>query len=140
MNRTTTYTTGSRHDPDDPVCRRPASRNRSCKEPVFEETDQVWTEAGFLPPTDYRRLVALLHRLAMEEEATASLLSSVLTTAPVKSGDAGHGYRILDSVKLRRTAEEYGIGPAAGDETGIAHAVTLAIIGEYRANVPEESA
>jgi len=137
VNCTTTYTTGSRRGPDDLVCRRPASGNRSCKEPVFEETDQVWTEAGFLPPADYRRLVALLHRLAMEEEATASLLSSVLTAAAVKSGDAGRGYRILDPVKLRRTAEEYGIGTAAGDEIGIARAVTLAIIGEYGTGMAE---
>lgn len=140
MNHTTTYTTGSRCDPDDPVCRRPASSNRSCKEPAFEETDQVWTEAGFLPPADYRWLVALLHRLAMEEETTASLLSSVLTVAAARFGNAGHGYRILDPVKLRRTAEEYGIGSAAGDETGIAHAVTLAIIGEYGTEMPEEPA
>lgn len=140
MNHTTTYTTGSRRGPDDPVCRRPAGRNRSLQEPVFEETDQVWTEAGFLPPTDYRRFVALLHRLAMEEEATASLLSSVLTAAAAKSGDAGHGYRILDPVKLRRTAEEYGIGPTTGDEGRVAHAVTLAIIGEYGASTSEELA
>jgi len=76
----------------------------------------------------------------MEEDATASLLSSVLTAAAAKSGDADRGYRILDPVKLRRTAEEYGIGPAAGDETGIAHAVTLAIIGEYGASMPEGTA
>ncbi|PKL62863.1 MAG: hypothetical protein CVV31_04045 [Methanomicrobiales archaeon HGW-Methanomicrobiales-2] len=139
VNCTTTYTTGSRRGPDDPVCRRQAGRNSPCKEPVFEETDQVWTEAGFLPPEDYRRFVALLHRLAMEEEATASLLSSVLTATAAKSG-TGRGYRILDPVKLRRTAGEYGIGSAAGGETGIAHAVTLAIIGEYEANMPEEHA
>ncbi len=129
MNCATTCSTGP--------CRRPAHSKISCKEPRFEETDQVWTEAGFLPPADYRRAVALLHRLAMDGETATSLLSSVLTVAAETSA---RGYRILDPAKLRRIAEEYGIEPAGRNDTEIAHAVTLAIIGEYGASTPEEHA
>ncbi len=130
MNCTSTHTTGPRRGSDEPLCRKSGHHNRYCREPRFEETDQVWAEAGFLPPAGYRQIVALLHRLAMDEEISTPQLSSALTAA-AKSGDAGHGYRILDPAKLRRTAIEYGIKPAGGDDAGIAHAVTLAIIGEY---------
>ncbi len=134
MNCATTCSTGP--------CRRPAHRKKPCKEPNFEETDQVWTEAGFLPPADYRRAVALLHRLAMGEETAAPLLSCVLTVAAETSGDPDRAreYRILDPAKLRRIAEEYGIEPAGRSEDEIAHAVTLAIIAEYGENMPEEYA
>ncbi|WP_292518681.1 hypothetical protein [Methanoculleus sp.] len=119
--------------------KRPAHRKMSHTESFYEETDQVWTEAGFLPPADYRRAVALLHRLAMAEEPAASLVSCVLTGA-ARTGDAGHNYRILDSIKLRRTAEEYGIDTTERDDCEIAHAVTTAIIAEYGEKTPEERA
>ncbi len=137
MNCATTCSTGSRRGSEETPCRRPAHRKALYNELFFEETGQVWTEAGFLPPADYRRAVALLHRLAMDEEATASMLSSVLTVT-ARSGETGRGYRILDPAKLRRTAEEYGIEPAGRNDGEIAHAVTLAIIGEYGASTQEE--
>ncbi|UYU17838.1 MULTISPECIES: hypothetical protein [Methanoculleus] len=130
MNCATTCNIGSRRGSEETRCRRPAHRKALYKELFFEETGQIWIEAGFLPPADYRRAVALLHRLAMDEEPTASLLSSVLTIT-AKSGKEGRGYRILDPVKLRRTAEEYGIEPGNSSDGEIARAVTMAIIGEY---------
>ncbi|KAF5067492.1 hypothetical protein DSECCO2_253030 [anaerobic digester metagenome] len=130
MNCATTCNTGSCRCSKESTYKRQANRNIPRKVPHIEETDQVWIEAGFIPPADYRRAVALLHRLAMDEEPTASLLSSVLTIT-AKSGKEGRGYRILDPVKLRRTAEEYGIEPGNSSDGEIARAVTMAIIGEY---------
>lgn len=107
------------------------------KESFCEETDQVWTEAGFLPPADCRQAVALLHRLAMDEEPAAALVSSHLIAAAT-SGSAGRGYRIFDPARLRRTALEYGISPAGRTDTAIARAVTRAIIAEYGDETAEE--
>ncbi|MCK9307922.1 MAG: hypothetical protein M0P17_10395 [Methanoculleus sp.] len=107
------------------------------KEPFLEETNQVWTEAGFLPPADCRRAVALLHRLAMDDEPVASLLSCVLTVAVETSA---RGYRVINPPKLRCIAEEYGIEPADTSDDEVARAVTLAIIGEYGEKTPEEHA
>jgi len=109
------------------------------KEPFLEETNQIWIEVGFLPPVDCQRAVALLHRLAMDDEPVASLLSCVLAIA-AKSGETDRNYRILDTARLRRIAEEYGIEPAGRSDDEVARAVTLAIIGEYEANMPEEHA
>ncbi|MDN7012151.1 hypothetical protein FGW20_03645 [Methanoculleus sp. FWC-SCC3] len=139
VNCATTCNIGSRRGSEETRCRRPAHRKALYKELFFEETGQIWIEAGFLPPADYRRAVALLHRLAMDEEGTASLLSSVLTMT-AKSAETGSGYRILDPVKLRRTAEDYGIEPAGRSDGEIAHAVTMAIIGEYGETAVEEHA
>nr|WP_282570139.1 hypothetical protein [Methanoculleus sp. 7T] len=139
VNCATTCNTGHRRSPEEPPCRRPARHKKS----FSEETGEVWTEAGFLPPASYRQAVTLLHRLAMEEEPAASLLSNALTAAGETSGPhpgARGSYRILDSGRLRRIAEEYGIEPAGRDDDEIAHAVTLAIIGEYREKIPEERA
>jgi len=107
------------------------------KEPLLEETDQVWTEAGFLPPADCRRAVALLHRLAMDDEPVASLLSCVLTVAVETSA---RGYRVINPPKLRCIAGEYGIELAGTSDDEVARAVTLAIIGEYGEKTPEEHA
>jgi len=130
VNCTATCNTG--------LCRRPAHRKVSLREPFPEETDQVWTEAGFLPPAGCRRTVALLHRLAMDEEPVASLLSPDLIAAAVKSGEAGCEYRIFDPARLRLTALEYGIDPADKSSIEIARAVTLAIIADYGEKTPEE--
>ena len=130
VNCATTCNAGSCRAPGESPHRLPAHRQISYREHIFEETDQVWTEAGFLPPADCRRAVALLHRLAMDEEPAAPLLSSALTSA-VKSGDRGRGYRVFDPTRLRRTALEYGIDPAGGNSTEVARAVTRAIIAEY---------
>lgn len=111
--------------------------------PFSEETGQIWTEAGFLPPVSYRQAVALLHRLAMDEEPAASLLSYALTAAGETPGPhqgTRGSYRVLDPGRLRRIAKEYGIDPADRDDNEIAHAVTLAIIGEYREKMREEYA
>ena len=137
MNCATTCTNaGSRRGPGELPYRRPPLRRTSCKEPHPGETDQVWTEAGFLPPADYRQIVALLHRIAMGEATAAALLPCMLTGATGASRD--RGYRVLDPAKFRRIAEEYGIKPAGRSDAEIAHAVTLAIIGEYDADTPEE--
>lgn len=139
MNCATTCNTGSQRGPDEPPCRRPAHH----KKPFSEETCQVWTEAGFLPPVSYRQAVALLHHLAMEEEPAASLLSYALTAAgeiPESHPGTWGSYRILDPGRLRRIAKEYGIDPVDRGDDEIAHAVTLAIIGEYEEEIPEERA
>jgi len=138
VNCATTCNTGSCRGSKEPPCKRPIYRKSSHKEPYIEETDQVWIEAGFIPPLDCRRAVALLHRLAMDEDPAASLLSSVLTMT-AKSGEDGRGYRILDPVKLRRVAEDYGIEPACRSDGEIARAVTMAIIGEYGEKAQEAS-
>ncbi|WP_231476587.1 hypothetical protein [Methanoculleus sp. MH98A] len=139
MNCATTCNTGSCRGSREPPCTRAICRKTSRKEPYIEETDQVWIEAGFVPPQDCRRAVALLHRFAMDEDPAASLLSSVLTMT-AKSGKDGRGYRILDPVKLRRTAEDCGIEPGNSSDGEIAHAVTMAIIGEYGETAVEEHA
>jgi len=139
VNCATTCNIGARRGSEEPRCRRPAHRKALYKELFFEETGQIWIEAGFLPPADYRRAVALLHRLAMEEEPAASLLSSVLTIT-VKSGESGRGYRILDPARLRGMANDYGIECGGRSDTEIAHAVTMAIIGEYGEKAAEEHA
>jgi|GEM_PF-475267 len=139
VNCATTCNTGSCRGSRESPCRRPVYRKKSCKEPRIEETDQVWIEAGFIPPPDCRRAVALLHRLAMDEESAASLLSSVLMTM-VTSGEGGRGYRILDPVKLRGMANDYGIECSERSDGEIAHAVTMAIIGEYGETAVEEDA
>lgn len=139
MNCTTTRSTEPCRGSDEYPCRRPAHRQISYKEPFHEETDPVWTEAGFLPPADCRRAVALLHRLAMDDEPAASLLSCVLAAA-AKAGDTERSCRIFDPARLRRVAEEYGIELAGRSDDEVARAVTLAIIGEYEANMPEEHA
>jgi len=139
VNCATPCNIGSRRDSEELPCRRPAHHKAPYKELFFEETGQIWIEAGFLPPADYRQAVALLHRLAMDEEVTASLLSSVLTVT-ARSGETEHGYRILDPEKLRRTAEEYGIEAAGRSDSEIAHAVTLTIISEYGGGIEEEHA
>jgi hypothetical protein len=139
VNCATTCNTGPRRRPDEPPCRRPARH----KKPFSEETGQIWTEAGFLPPARYRQAVALLHHLAMEEEPAASLLSYALTAAgetPVCDPKTRGSYRILDPGRLRRIAKEYGIDPADRDDDEIAHGVTFAIIGEYEEEMPEEHA
>lgn len=136
MNCATTCNTGSCRCSKESTYKRQANRNIPRKVPHIEETDQVWIEAGFIPPADCREAVALLHRLAMDEEPTASLLSSVLTIT-ITSGERDCDYRILDPAKLRRTAGEYGIEPAGRNDGEIAHAVTLAIIGEYGASIQE---
>jgi len=138
VNCATACNTGSRRSPDEPPCRGLAHCKTSCTEPHVEETDQVWIEAGFLPRACCRRAVALLHRLAMDEEPTASLLSCILAVAAETSGDPGRarGYNVLDPAQLRRTAEEYGIEPAGRNDDEIARAVTLAIIGEYGDDMP----
>jgi len=140
VNCTETCITGSCRGPSRPLCRRPEQHTTLHMEPYLEETGQVWTEAGFLPPADYRRAVALLHRLAMDEEIVTSFLSDTIRATAAKQGSAGRGYRILDPVKLRRIAEDYGIEQTGGDDSRLAHAVTLAIIGEYRASTPEGDA
>ncbi|MDV2481420.1 hypothetical protein F8E02_05245 [Methanoculleus sp. Wushi-C6] len=140
MNCATTHSAGPCRGPGDTPSRRSAHRKASLREPFPEETDQVWIEAGFLPPADCRSAVALLHRLAMEEEPAASLLSPALVAAAMRSDEAGCGYRILDSKRLRRTAREYGIDPAGRDDAGIARAVTLAVIADYGETAPEERA
>lgn len=137
MNCATTCNTGSCRGSKEPPCKRPIYRKSSRKEPYIEETDQVWIEAGFIPPLDCRRAVALLHRLAMDEDPAASLLSSVLAVTTISS-ETGRGYRILDRAKLRRTADEYGIEPACRSDGETAHAVTMAIIGEYGEKTREE--
>lgn len=129
MNSATTCSTGSRRCINELPCRHPGRCKASLRDPLPEETDQIWTEVGFLPPARCRRTVALLHRLAMDEEPAASLLSSVLVA--VEPGDVGCGYRIFDPARLRRTAEEYGINLAGRSDTEVAHTVTLAIIAEY---------
>lgn len=139
MNYATTCNTGSHRGTRVSPCRTPVYHKTSCKESHIEETSQVWIEAGFIPPPDCRRAVALLHRLAMKEEPAASLLSSVLTIT-AKSGEEGHGYRILDPVRLRSMAKDYGIEHGGRNDGEIAHAVTLAIIGEYGAGMTEERA
>jgi hypothetical protein len=75
----------------------------------------------------------------MDDEPVASLLSCVLAAA-AKAGETGRSYRILDQARLRRIAEEYGIEPTGRSDDEVARAVTLAIIGEYEANLPEEHA
>ena len=75
MNCATTHNIGSSRGSKELSCWRPAHRKALYRELFFEETGQIWIEAGFLPPADYRRAVALLHRLAMDEEVTASLFS-----------------------------------------------------------------
>ncbi len=137
MNCATTHNIGSSRGSGEYPCRRPAHRKALYKELFLEETGQIWIEAGFLPPADYRRAVALLHRLAMDEEGTEFLFSSILTVT-ARSGEKGRRYRILDPAKLRRTAEEYGIEPAGRNDGEIAHAVTVAIIAEYGEKTPEE--
>ena len=138
MNCATTCNTGSCRCSKESTYKRQANRNIPRKVPHIEETDQVWIEAGFIPPADYRRAVALLHRLAMDEEPTASLLSSVLTIT-ITSGERDCDYRILDPAKFWCTAEEYGIEPGNRSDGEIAHAVTLAIIGEYGEKTQEAS-
>lgn len=140
MNCTSTHSTGSRSGSDKSLRRKSVYHNKFCQEPQFEETDQVWTEAGFLPPTGCRRTVALLHRLAMNEEPVASLLSLVLTATAVGVDNMGNDYRIFDQTQLRRTAGEYGIDPAGRSDEEIARAVALAIISEYGESAPEEDA
>lgn len=139
MNCATTCNTGSCRGSRESPCRRPVYRKISCKEQHIEETDQVWIEAGFVPPPDCRRAVALLHRLAMDEEPATSLLSSVLTIT-VKSGEGGRGYRILDPARLRVMANDYGIEHGGRSDGEIAHEVTMAIIGEYGEKAAEEHA
>lgn len=131
MNCATTCNTGLNRGSREPPCRDPVHREVSCSEPHIEETDQVWFEAGFLPPEEHRLAVALLHHLAMDEDPATPLLSSIL------SGMAGapefdRGYRIFDRSKLHRIASEYGIKQDGMSETAVANAVTLAIINEYR--------
>lgn len=137
MNCATSCNTGSCRGSRESPCRRPVYRKTSYKDPYTEETDQVWIEAGFIPPPDCRRAVALLHRLAMDEESAASLLSSVLTVT-VKPGEGGRGYRILDPARLRSMANDYGIECSGRSDGELAHAVTMAIIGEYGEKVAEE--
>ncbi len=117
MNCATTCNTGLNRGSREPPCRDPVHREVSCSEPHIEETDQVWFEAGFLPPEEHRLAVALLHHLAMDED-------------PATEFD--RGYRIFDRSKLHRIASEYGIKQDGMSETAVAHAVTLAIINEYR--------
>lgn len=137
MNCATTHNTrplqGSRGSPR----KRQISSNPLCNEPDLEETKQVWIEAGFIPPPDCRQAVALLHRLAMDEEPAASLLSSVLTITAKSEGD-GRGYRILDPARLRGMARDYRIEYNGRSDGEIARAVTMAIIGEYGVRMPEE--
>ena len=139
MNYATTCNTGSCGGTEVSPCRTPVYHKTSCKESHIEETGQVWIEAGFNPPPDSRRAVALLHRLAMEEEPAASLFSSILTVT-AKSGENGRGYRILDPARLRGMAEDYGIEHGGRSDGEVAHAVTMAIIAEYGAGIPEEYA
>lgn len=98
-----------------------------------EETGQVWAEAGFLPPAGYRQAVALLHRLAMAEEPMISLFVCAALRSRELSRDQvqTRGYQVLNSRRLRRIAEDYGINPGGRGDEEVAHAVTLAIIGEY---------
>jgi hypothetical protein len=140
VNSTTACNTGSCGGPDGPSCTVPAHKETSRNEPPVEETDQVWIEAGFLPPAGYRQAVALLHRLAMNGEPVAPLLSHALTAAPeILSGpEHDQNYRVLNPAKLRRTAEEFGIDLTDRNNTEIARAVTLAIIGEYGVKKPED--
>ncbi len=139
MNCATTCNTGSCRGSRRSQCKRPVYRKKSHKEPHTEETDQIWLEAGFIPPPDCRRAVAQLHRLAMDEEPAVSLLSLILTIA-TRAGEGGRGYRILDPVKLRGMANDYGIECSERSDGEIAHAVTMAIIGEYWEKAPEEHA
>ncbi len=139
MNCATTCNTGSCRGSRESPCKRPVYRNTSFQEPHTEETDQVWFEAGFIPPSDCRRAVARLHRLAMDEEPAASLLSLVLTIT-ARSGEGGRGYRILDPARLRGMANDYGIECGGRSDGEIAHAVTMAIIGEYGEKAAEEHA
>ncbi len=143
MNYATTCNTGSCGGTRVSPCRTPVHHKKSCKESHIEETGeetgQVWTEAGFIPPPECRQAVALLHRLAMEDEPTASLFSPILTVT-AKSGEDGHGYRVLDPERLRGMAEDYGIEHGGRSDGEVAHAVTMAIIAEYGAGIPEEYA
>jgi hypothetical protein len=75
----------------------------------------------------------------MEDEPTASLFSPILTVT-AKSGEDGHGYRVLDPERLRGMAEDYGIEHGGRSDGEVAHAVTMAIIAEYGAGIPEEYA
>ncbi|NLA99585.1 MAG: hypothetical protein GX837_01235 [Methanomicrobiales archaeon] len=111
--------------------------NPPCNEPDLEETRQVWIEAGFIPPPDCQQAVALLHRLAMDEEPATSLLSSVLTIT-AKTEEDDRGYRILNPARLQGMARDYGIEYNGRSDGEIARAVTVAIIGEYGARMPEE--
>jgi hypothetical protein len=110
VNCATTCNIGSRRGSEETRCRRPAHRKALYKELFFEETGQIWIEAGFLPPADYQRAVALLHRLAMDEEGTASLLSSVLTKRqnPPKRAAATGSSTPQDSGAQRRST---GLSP-----------------------------
>lgn len=139
MNCATTCNTGSCRGFRGSPGGRSACHKTSRIEPHFEETGQIWTEAGFVPSQDCQRVVALLHRLAMDEDPTASLPSSVLAIA-VKPEEGGRDYRILDRAKLLDMANEYGIEHTGRSDNEIAHAVTMAIIGEYGTEMPEERA
>ncbi|MDI6866289.1 hypothetical protein [Methanoculleus sp.] len=134
MNCTTTCNSGLNRGSGEPPCRHPIHREISSSEPHIEETDQVWFEAGFLPPKEHRQAVALLHHLAMDEDPATPMLSSIL------SGMTGglefdRGYRIFDRSKLYHIASEYGIEPDGMSETEVAHSVTMAIINEYREEI-----
>ena len=131
MNCATTCNTGLNRGSREPPCRHPVHREMSSSEPHIEETDQVWFEAGFLPPEEHRLAVAVLHHLALDEDPATPLLSSILNRAAGATGFES-GYWIFDPSKLHRIASEYGIEPDGMSETAVAHAVTLAIINEYR--------
>lgn len=122
---------GPHRNPGEPPCRRPAHRRTSCKEPHPREAGQVRAGTGFLPPADYRRAVALLHRPAVGEEPAENLFSCPLTAAG-QSSEGGRRYRVPDPAMRRRFAGEYGTGPAGKNDAGIAHAAAPAIAREER--------
>lgn len=120
MNCATTCNIGSRRGSEETRCRRPAHRKALYKELFFEETGQVWIEAGFLPPADYRRAVALLHRLAMDEDPMRSrfFCDAVRTRESSQGPDRTRGYPTLDPGWLGRIALDYGIEPAGRGDDG----------------------
>lgn len=120
---------GPHRNPGEPPCRRPAHRRTSCKEPHPREAGQVRAGTGFLPPADYRRAVALLHRPAGGKPAE-NPFSRVLTAGQPDEG--GRRYRVPDPAMRRRFAGEYGTGPAGKNDAGIAHAAAPAGAREER--------
>lgn len=140
MNCAIACNIGSQRSSGRPPSRGPDHQNMFYKEFLPDNTSQVWIEVGFLPPIEYQRAVALLHRLAMNGEAGASLIASILIAATAGSGRTTCSYRILDSARLRRTAREYGIDPAGRTDIELARAVTRAIIAEYGDGTAEEDA
>lgn len=125
---------------DPPQAWSPAAHHKT---PFPEETDQIWTEAGFLPSAGCcQQTVAPLHRLAMADEPMVSRFLPAAVQPCEFSRDLGHtrGCQIPDPRRLRRITPDCGIEPAGRGNDEVAHAVALAIIDEYgdRARLPAD--